>query len=421
MGRASSPFSEGGAYLRQTQPRGRLAQSGPVRSLGMETGSSTVSGSVSLVRDSSSRSICDPALHTAAKVLLPLPNTGCRRTRRSLISVTSRASLRLPPNPGHSQGDPESDQGVGRSTSCGATLASSGVVRRYSVPVRRGTVANSTGSDFSHSRRRTPSRTRMALFDRLALERIRLTKSHLSSEVISIIQTARRPSTVHIYNASWKAFARCCALHHVDPTSATVPDVLQFLHSGFADGLAPSTLKVAALATVLIGDNQQSLSHDSRIKSFLQGASHLRPPAIHRYPTWDLTLVLQDLTSAPFEPICTASLRFLTLKMAFLLAITSARRVSEIAAFSIRSDLCVFYQDRVVLRLDPAFIPKINTPFHRVQDIVLPNFCPDPRHPSEKRWHTLDVRKALKRYISRTASFRKTEALLVSFLPSSLG
>lgn len=142
---------------------------------------------------------------------------------------------------------------------------------------------------------------------------------------------------------------------------------------------------------------------------------------MHRYPIWDLNLVLQSLTSSPFEPIKDTSLRHLTLKLAFLIAVTSARRVSELAALSIRQDLCIFFPDRVVLRLDPVFVPKINSIFHRTQEIVLPNFCPNPRHPLDSRWHTLDVRRALKCYIKRTAPFRKTEAMLVSFLPSSKG
>lgn len=73
------------------------------------------------------------------------------------------------------------------------------------------------------------------------------------------------------------------------------------------------------------------------------------------------------------------------------------------------------------LRLDPAFVPKINTPFHRTQELVLPNFCPDPTHPLERQWHRLNVRRALRRHIRHTASFRKSEALFVSFHSSSMG
>ncbi|XP_013929465.1 PREDICTED: uncharacterized protein LOC106555206 [Thamnophis sirtalis] len=61
-------------------------------------------------------------------------------------------------------------------------------------------------------------------------------------------------------------------------------------------------------------------------------------------------------------------------------AITSARRVSELAALSIRQDLCIFHPDKVVLRLDLAFVPKVNSVFHRTQELVLPDFCSQPSH-----------------------------------------
>lgn len=74
--------------------------------------------------------------------------------------------------------------------------------------------------------------------------------------------------------------------------------------------------------------------------------------------------MLKALTRDPFEPLHEVGLRFLSYKVAFLIAITSARWISELAALSLRADLCVFHPDRVVLRLDPMFIPKMNTPFH---------------------------------------------------------
>lgn len=95
----------------------------------------------------------------------------------------------------------------------------------------------------------------------------------------------------------------------------------------------------------------------------------------------------------PFEPLRSASLRFLTFKVAFLVAITSARRISELAALSVRQDLCIFHPDRVVLRLNPSFTPKVNSWF---QELILPNVYLGPRHALEQRWNTLDVRRALR-------------------------
>lgn len=78
----------------------------------------------------------------------------------------------------------------------------------------------------------------------------------------------------------------------------------------------------------------------------------------------DLNKVLSALTKAPFGPLRDMALRFLSFKVEFFVAITSARRISELAALSIRQDLCVFHLDRIVLRLDPIFVPKVNSVFH---------------------------------------------------------
>lgn len=85
-----------------------------------------------------------------------------------------------------------------------------------------------------------------------------------------------------------------------------------------------------------------------------------------------------------------------------------------------RHNFCVFHTDRVVLRLDPTFIPKVNSTFHRTQELVLPNFCANPTHRLECKWHTFNVRRALRIYI-KTAPFHCTEALFVSFQATSLG
>lgn len=70
-------------------------------------------------------------------------------------------------------------------------------------------------------------------------------------------------------------------------------------------------------------------------------------------------------------------------------------------------DLGIFHQGRVVLRLDPSFILKVNTWFHGAQELVLPNFCLESRHALEHRWHILEVRWALCIYIKWTYAFRK--------------
>lgn len=52
-------------------------------------------------------------------------------------------------------------------------------------------------------------------------------------------------------------------------------------------------------------------------------------------PQWDLPLVLEALRSNPYEPLEQSSLKMLSLKTTLLLALTSAKRVSELCALSV--------------------------------------------------------------------------------------
>ena len=63
----------------------------------------------------------------------------------------------------------------------------------------------------------------------------------------------------------------------------------------------------------------------------------------------------------------------LTMKTALLLAVTSARRVSELHALSVHGDCCRLSPDgsSVVLRPNPAFLPKVLTEFHLAQSVEL--------------------------------------------------
>lgn len=108
-------------------------------------------------------------------------------------------------------------------------------------------------------------------------------------------------------------------------------------------------------------------------------------------------------------------LKILTLKVAFLVAIASARWVSELAAMSTAKELCSIQEDRVTLSTNPTFLPRVNPSFLKSQQIILPSFCTKPTHPREREWHCLDVKCAITFYLQHTASFRETEVLFVSY------
>lgn len=189
--------------------------------------------------------------------------------------------------------------------------------------------------------------------------------------------------------------------------------ILDFLQSGLEKGLSTSTLKrqVAALSAALGHKKGKTLAQHPHVRRFLKGASLINPPPEHRFPSWRLNLVLQALCCPPFESLATCTIKVFSLKTLFLVAVTSTRRVSELRALSVNRNLCIFNADSVILRPDPVFIPKVNTHFHRAQDIIIPSFCPDPKTPRERELHYLDVHRALSFYTDRTKDTQKTDSL----------
>ena len=61
-------------------------------------------------------------------------------------------------------------------------------------------------------------------------------------------------------------------------------------------------------------------------------------PILNRgIPSWDLSLVLMALTKAPFEPLKDASLKVLTFKAVFLMALVFGKRRGEVHAWTFSS------------------------------------------------------------------------------------
>ena len=76
-------------------------------------------------------------------------------------------------------------------------------------------------------------------------------------------------------------------------------------------------------------------------------------------PPWDLDVVLRHLMSEAFEPIVSLSLRSLTKKALFLVALATAKRVGELQALShivssVRNDLVVSYLPHFVAKTERA-------------------------------------------------------------------
>ncbi|CAJ0968216.1 unnamed protein product [Ranitomeya imitator] len=256
-----------------------------------------------------------------------------------------------------------------------------------------------------------PPEFSVAQFNGVAVETAVLRASGLSDRVIHTMIQARKPSSSRIYYRTWKAYFRWCELNRVPPMVFSLPSLLAFLHAGLDSGLALSSLKgqVSALSILF----QKTLTSRPQVKTFFQGVAHAVPPYRAPVEAWDLNLVLDVLKVSPFEPLREIPLSVLSWKVAFLVAITSIRRVSELAALSCCPPFLVIHQDKVVFRPPPSFLPKVVSTFHLNEDIVLPSFCPAPTHPLERSLNKLDLVRAVRIYLDRTSSFRKTDSFFV--------
>ena len=145
-----------------------------------------------------------------------------------------------------------------------------------------------------------------------------------------------RTSTSRLYQVKWMLFCGWCLGRDVAPVIATVPLIVDFLvHLRRDKSLSVSAFKGrrSALNSVFalkVMDLADSHPISIWIRSFLKSVrpEELRPVA------WVVTLILQGLTQAPYEPLRTSDERFLAQKTLFLLALASAKRIGELRALS---------------------------------------------------------------------------------------
>ena len=102
------------------------------------------------------------------------------------------------------------------------------------------------------------------------------------------------------------------------------------------------------------------------------------PPRKKLVPEWNLLLVLDCLKKYPFEPFKDASLRHLTWKTCFLLAITTFRRCSDLQSLRLGEQL-VNVQKKGVTFVRTG-LSKQDRPNHTDRIIFIPslpktNFC----------------------------------------------
>ena len=195
---------------------------------------------------------------------------------------------------------------------------------------------------------------------RLAPRAEAIKEKGFSSPVESRIEARQRSSTRTVYEAKWSVFVRWCEASQVDFRSPSVKQIADFLLHLFQEkNLQPSTIDGyrSAIAEKL-GNSFLNVSKDENITRLLDSFHRDRPKGRRGIPSWNLSLVLHQLTKPPFEPLRKASLKHLTFKTVFLLALGSGKHRSEIHAWLNKNIRHQADWSKVSLYPSPSFLAK---------------------------------------------------------------
>ena len=136
----------------------------------------------------------------------------------------------------------------------------------------------------------------------------------------------------------WLRFTRWAAGQGFNPLSPTAAQIASFLNTLFdTHGLSPQTIKgyrtcLGSVLHVLNRTGKAKVVLHKTISDMIASMELQRPRIMLVLPQWDLGIVLQALNKSPSESFREASLKHLTLKTVFLLAMASAGRRSKLQA-----------------------------------------------------------------------------------------
>ena len=287
------------------------------------------------------RPLCDVPQRETAPVLLASPGSPGRLRGCVSPSLGRPGSLRVPSLSSGRSGDRPCLRVVACRDDSGRTsLAREGVVRRPSASTDPTTSRPAlVGQSASAAPLQPlPPRRPRAEPSRVATLKRHFRKSGFSERAAGVLSGCLRSSTSRLYQSRWQIFCGWCRGRGVAPVNATVPVVVDFLiHLRHDKGLSVSTVKGYSFAlNSVLAVKGRDLASPWEITMLLRSFSRSVDPVELRPPAWDVALVLQSLTGAPYDPLRMCEERFLAQKTLFLLALASAKRIGELHALSYR-------------------------------------------------------------------------------------
>ena len=179
-------------------------------------------------------------------------------------------------------------------------------------------------------------------------------------------------------------------------------------------GLSVFAVKAIAALNSVLALKGWDLASSREIAMLLRNFSRSVDPVELRPPAWDISLVLQSLTGAPYEPLPMCEERFPVQKTLFLLALASAKRIGELHALSYRVSHARNWGE-VSFSYVTGFVAKTQDPSSlapRFEGFSVPAL---PNARNNRNGRLLCPVRAVRRYLDRTAAHRpRCERLFVT-------
>lgn len=191
-------------------------------------------------------------------------------------------------------------------------------------------------------------------------------------------------------------------MQQIDCLRPSIGNVIDFLTGLFTEqNLSYSSLNTArsALSTTVLVDNIPVGRHPMVVR-FMRGVFNLRPSMTRYKVTWDVSVVLEYLCT--LFPLSSLTLKYLSLKLVMLIALTSAQRLQTLQMLKI--NLMNQFESCFVFSFDCPL--KHSRPKKGIKPLELKAYQADER---------LCVYKVLVEYLQRTEQLRGSEnQLLIS-------
>ena len=333
--------------------------------------------------------------HQSVPSLLQLAaRSVCRGNRCFPTNVVGLQGLCKPPMEPNPQGPQESPESGSRRHASSTSLENPAMVCAAD---------NHVGGLATPSTSATPPRV-VSGNSRMEHLRESLAGQGLSSQATELVMGSWRSKTNKSYNSLFGRWDRWCSERGSDPFSGPVTDVANFLASLFQEGYQYNSVNAyrSAISSVHKKVDGLPVGQHPLVTRLLKGVFNLRPPTPRYSSTWDVQQVLNYLGALGKAE--TLSLKHLSLKTVFLLAVTRPSRSADLSQL----DATKVRFENSGMSFTPTSLAKQSRQGKPITDFYFPSFSSNP---------SLCPVATVRQYIATTQPLRGTETkLFISYI-----